>query len=133
MLKSTPSYNDKDSYTVTVLSTGSFGTSNSATFDILVNDIPYAPAPFVTTWKTTTPDESIEIPVGGASGQYTVDWGDGTTTDAVPVMRLTYTPMQNITQFPSLEILKESIVITIDITFKNFNPLNNGVTYNGVL
>ena len=82
MLKSTPSYNDKDSYTVTVLSTGTFGTSNSAAFDILVNDIPHAPAPFVTTWKTTTPDESIEIPVGGASGQYTVDWGDGTTTDA---------------------------------------------------
>ena len=24
-----------------------------------------------------------KIPVGGASGQYTVDWGDGTTTDAV--------------------------------------------------
>ena len=83
MLKSTPSYNDKDSYTVTVSSTGEFGTSNSATFDILVNDIPHAPAPFVTTWKTTTPDESIKIPVGGASGQYTVDWGDGTTTDAV--------------------------------------------------
>ncbi len=32
--------------------------------------------PFVTTWKTT-PNESITIPVGGATGTYTVSWGDG--------------------------------------------------------
>ena len=30
--------------------------------------------PFVTTWRTTTPGESITIP---AAGTYTVDWGDG--------------------------------------------------------
>ena len=35
---------------------------------------------FVTTWETTAPDESIAIPVGGATGTYTVDWGDGSTT-----------------------------------------------------
>ena len=35
---------------------------------------------FVTTWQTTAADESITIPVGGATGNYTVDWGDGTTT-----------------------------------------------------
>ena len=33
--------------------------------------------PFVTTWKTTSPSESITIPVGNAAGAYTVDWGDG--------------------------------------------------------
>ena len=33
--------------------------------------------PFVTTWKTTSPSESITIPVGNATGAYTVDWGDG--------------------------------------------------------
>ncbi len=32
---------------------------------------------FVTTWQTTIPGESISIPVGGATGTYTVDWGDG--------------------------------------------------------
>ncbi len=36
--------------------------------------------PFVTTWKTTSPGESITIPVGGAPGTYTVDWGDGTVS-----------------------------------------------------
>ena len=36
--------------------------------------------PFVITWRTTSPNESIIIPVGGATGIYTVDWGDGRTT-----------------------------------------------------
>ena len=36
--------------------------------------------PFVTTWRTTTPDESITIP---GSGTYAVDWGDGTTSTGV--------------------------------------------------
>ena len=35
-------------------------------------------APFVTTWQTKTAGESITIPVGGAPGTYTIDWGDGT-------------------------------------------------------
>ena len=38
--------------------------------------------PFVTTWRTASPNESITIPVGGSTGAYTVDWGDGTVTSA---------------------------------------------------
>ena len=33
--------------------------------------------PFVTTWRTTSLYESITIPVGNATGAYTVSWGDG--------------------------------------------------------
>ena len=33
---------------------------------------------FVTTWKATNTDKTIKIPVGGQTGNYTVDWGDGT-------------------------------------------------------
>ena len=33
---------------------------------------------FVTTWRTTTADESITIPTTGVGYDYTVDWGDGT-------------------------------------------------------
>ena len=33
--------------------------------------------PFITTWQTTAAGESITIPVGGATGIYTIDWGDG--------------------------------------------------------
>ena len=36
--------------------------------------------PFVTTWRTASPNESITIPVRGSTGTYTVDWGDGTVT-----------------------------------------------------
>ena len=32
---------------------------------------------FVTTWQTASPNEPITIPVGNATGAYTVDWGDG--------------------------------------------------------
>ena len=35
---------------------------------------------FVTTWKTTAPDQSITIP---ARGTYTIDWGDGTVEEDV--------------------------------------------------
>ena len=35
---------------------------------------------FVTTWRTSAANESITIPVGGATGTYTVDWGDGTVS-----------------------------------------------------
>ena len=38
---------------------------------------------FVTTWRTTSANESITIPVGGAAGTYSVDWGDGTSSTDV--------------------------------------------------
>ena len=38
--------------------------------------------PFVTTWRTASPNESITIPVGRSTGAYTVDWGDGAVTSA---------------------------------------------------
>ncbi len=38
---------------------------------------------FVTTWKTDSAGQSITIPVGGATGNYTVDWGDGTMSENV--------------------------------------------------
>ena len=36
--------------------------------------------PFITSWETTAAGESIVIPVGNATGTYTVDWGDGNIT-----------------------------------------------------
>ena len=35
---------------------------------------------FITTWETTTPDESITIPTTGGGYNYRVDWGDGIVT-----------------------------------------------------
>src|SRR5690606_28212129 len=34
---------------------------------------------FITTWETTTANESITIPTTGGGYNYTVDWGDGGT------------------------------------------------------
>ena len=53
--------------------------NSTDTVQVLVLDAP-EPAPFVTTWQTATQDESITIPVGGATGTYTVNWGDGTVS-----------------------------------------------------
>ncbi|MCB9168868.1 MAG: BspA family leucine-rich repeat surface protein [Flavobacteriales bacterium] len=36
---------------------------------------------FVTTWQTTTANETITIPTTGPGYQYYVDWGDGTVTN----------------------------------------------------
>ena len=60
-------------FDVTV-SDGNGGTDAQAV-TIRVNDS-ISLSSFVTTWQTTTTGESITIPVGGATGTYTIDWGD---------------------------------------------------------
>ena len=42
---------------------------------VTVQDVP-DDSDFVTTWETTTPGESVTIP---ANGEYTINWGDGST------------------------------------------------------
>ena len=49
------------------------------TVEVTIRDIPDITY-FVTTWRTDAAGESITIPVGGATGTYTVDWGDGNTS-----------------------------------------------------
>ena len=38
---------------------------------------------FVTTWSVAANDRTITIPVGGATGTYTIHWGDGTSSTDV--------------------------------------------------
>ena len=81
-LKSVPD-GARDSYNLTVLSSGGFGTFNSKAVTVNVTGIPtLAPdsSDFVTTWKTTAPGQSITVP---ARGTYTIDWGDGTVEENV--------------------------------------------------
>jgi surface protein len=62
--------------------------TNEAVVTINVEDVNEAPAPvgsipFITTWETTTADQSITIPIfpfGGFIYDYNVDWGDGTSS-----------------------------------------------------
>ena len=71
--------------TATLTLTASDGTASvSDTLTLTITDIPsdapYPATAFVTTWQTSTDGESITIPVGGAAGTYTIDWGDGTVS-----------------------------------------------------
>ena len=40
----------------------------------------YDPTAFITTWRTTTANETIVIPTTGSGYDYIVDWGDGTAS-----------------------------------------------------
>ena len=48
--------------------------------DITSSDTTLPADAFITTWRTTTADESITLPISGSD--MTVDWGDGNTTTA---------------------------------------------------
>ena len=50
---------------------------------------------FATTWETTMGSESITIPVGDATGNYTVHWGDGNSTTHVGDATHTYAEADN--------------------------------------
>ena len=71
MFKDTPSAQD---YTVTVTAPGGdFGTGNSRTLTVTVTgDDPPADSAFITTWRTTTANDTITIP---GTGMFR-DWGD---------------------------------------------------------
>ena len=79
-----PQVSSNTALTLTLRITDRYGATASDAVTITVLDAPAGdPARaghFVTTWRTTEPGESITIPVGGASGAYTVDWGDGTVS-----------------------------------------------------
>ena len=73
-----PSTTGKSSYTITIASTGAFGTNNQREVTITFNEAGSA-ANFITTWRTTTANESITIPTEGRGYNYTVHWGDGSS------------------------------------------------------
>ena len=66
-------------YTFNVTVSDGNGGEDSQVVTTDVNDS-ISPSPFVTTWQTTASGESITIPVGGATGTYSIDWGDGSTS-----------------------------------------------------
>ncbi len=68
----------KSSYTITIASTGAFGTNNQRDVTITLNEAGSV-ANFITTWRTTTANESITIPTEGTGYNYTVHWGDGSS------------------------------------------------------
>ena len=87
-IKPSADYSGKTEYAVTITSTGGFSRDNFRVINVTVTeagDIRFEQAqadaaPFIITWRTASPNESITIPVGGAAGAYAVDWGDGSTS-----------------------------------------------------
>ena len=74
----------KPLYTVNITSTGGFGANNHRVYSVTVDSTPISAqppdGPFVTTWQTTSANETVAIPVGGVTGIYAVHWGDNSTT-----------------------------------------------------
>ena len=70
-------------YPITVLST------------VVITPPPVDPTAFVTTWETTGANQAITIPVGDATGNYTVHWGDGNSTTHVTDATHTYAEAGN--------------------------------------
>ncbi len=58
--------------TVTITVTDNAGKEDQCSFQVTTK-------PFITTWQTTTANETITIPTTGSGYDYTIDWGDGTT------------------------------------------------------
>ncbi|MCV9388879.1 BspA family leucine-rich repeat surface protein [Reichenbachiella ulvae] len=48
-----------------------------------INDAGQECTSFITTWKTTTTDETITLPTTGTGYSYTVDWGDGSSDETI--------------------------------------------------
>jgi surface protein len=44
---------------------------------------PVAYSPFITTWETTAPNQSITIPTNGAGYDFIIDWGDGSQPQGI--------------------------------------------------
>ena len=95
-------------YTVNVTAFGGdFGVGNHRILDIEVTVVeppvvepPVVEPPgdpFVTVWKTTAANHTITIPVGGMTGNYTVHWGDNSTTTHVTDAVHTYAAAGNYT------------------------------------
>ena len=64
--------------TLTLTATDSRNATTSDAITVRIVDTPLPPGAFITTWTTTLPNQSITIPVGGHTGTYDIDWGDGT-------------------------------------------------------
>ena len=73
--------------TITFTLTASDGIATASDSMILaiedVLDTSQPAGAFVTTWQTTQANERITIPVGRATGMYSVDWGDGHMSENV--------------------------------------------------
>ena len=42
-------------------------------------DLADKPAPFISTWRTTTATETVTLPANNTSNNFDIDWGDGDT------------------------------------------------------
>ena len=69
--------------TLTLTATDSRNGTTTDTATIRIVDTPLPPGAFVTTWRTTAPNEPVTIPAGRDTGAYHIDWGDGSVSAGV--------------------------------------------------
>ena len=68
-------YESRNSYTIRIRTDDSNGGTLEQDFIIRIQNMD---EPFITTWQTTSVNESITIPTTGGGYNYRIDWGDGT-------------------------------------------------------
>ena len=90
-IKADTDYTTKTDYTINITSTHPYGTDNHHLVDVTVTESVDPATTFVTTWQTASAGESITIPVGDATGNYTVHWGDDSTSTHITDADHTYT------------------------------------------
>ena len=71
------------SYDLAITATAVLDESNTGTHTrtvtITVRDSPIAP--FITTWRTDSANQTITIPVGGSTAKYSIDWDDNSPVE----------------------------------------------------
>ncbi|MEM9338717.1 MAG: BspA family leucine-rich repeat surface protein, partial [Bacteroidota bacterium] len=64
-------------YEVSLTATDEDNNTTLVDWTVTIQDVS-EPEFFITTWETTSPNESITIPTAGSGYNYTISWGDGT-------------------------------------------------------
>ena len=86
---------------------------------------------FATTWRTTTADKSITLPISGSD--MTVDWGDGNTTTGVSGQSITPTILPATTPSPYQAALRGSTLTVSNPTQAGWHQSSSGATRDGPL
>ena len=80
---SAPLVSGNATITLTLTATDSRNGTTTDTATIRIVDTPLPPGAFVTTWRTTQPNEPVTIPASRGTGAYHIDWGDGSVSTGV--------------------------------------------------
>jgi len=97
--------------------------------NIFFENIQNNPDSFITTWRTTTPNEQIQLPIGGDVDFYVL-WGDGTFNKITSLANLTHTYSfpgdYNVVILGSVEVWNNFLVLDVPLRTKLIDVVRFG-------